>query len=326
MAEASVDEAAVLVDVPRQPQAHARLEYHAAPACVGVAGHAAGVQRLLVDAELPPKAQEIQVAGRGVRHREKREILPGIRLLHFHGVLDRLAPATAQAAALEESRQHAPGRLSLPHVGQEIEHYLVRAPGERVLPQFHVPHLARLRLRDQGVLHEGGAADGLQLLEIPNEDNEWPWAQLAQGRAHLPPDLVLRLRAFVEDQQVEVAQAARRDVLGVGLARDLEAAVDGLHHDVESGRQLLTVHTDQRPDGARDQDLAPRRSSVDRALKHHRRLSGPRTAGHQQQARRGRHVGVRHLDARLHSVQDLVLLGRPAASFPAPPCGSPCSN
>ncbi len=99
---------------------------------------------------------------------------------------------------------------------------------------------------------------------------------------------------LVKDDEIVVAEPARRDVLLVRPPRDPEGAVDRLDDDAIAGRQLLLVGLDESAHGARDQDPAALGRRLDRRVDHDLGLAGARPTGHQEVARSGLDVRVAH--------------------------------
>lgn len=79
--------------------------------------------------------------------------------------------------------------------------------------------------------------DGLQLLRVPNEDDEGARIQLAYCRLHAAPHLGIDLGVLIQDDEVVVPKASWWVVLLVLVSGHLERSVDGFDGDEVAWRQ-----------------------------------------------------------------------------------------
>ena len=309
-AHRAVDEAAVLVNILGEPDAHAGLEDHGPAARAAIARHA-------VHAAAAPSVREIlgdpalvDLGGALVGDRQEGQCLPRGRLPALR-CSDGSVQVRGQEAAVEEAPQFRPRRLLLADLDQEVEHHLVVAARRFVLSQLDVLQGSDLHLPLQSRLQRRFATDGLQLLEVSDEAHEGTRRHLRQRNADLSPDFRILLADLVKYDEIVMAQAAGRNVLLVAAPGDPEGRMDRLDDDVVVGRQLLLVRLDQRAHRTRDQDVAALSGSFHGSMDHDFGLARARPARHHQVARVHGDVRVAHGDSRVDAVDDGLLIRRP---------------
>ena len=154
--------------------------------------------------------------------------------------------------------------------------------------------------------------DGLELLEVTDEDDVGQRVEFSERHLQLLPHLSVNLRDLVEDDQIEVAKPAGGDVLFISVPGDLEGGMHCLHRDVQVWRDSLPVGSHQQSNGPEEQHFATSCGSLDCRFQNHFCLAGARASGDlQQPAGDADVVGVHDGSSRFHGVQDCLLLRGP---------------
>ena len=110
----------------------------------------------------------------------------------------------------------------LPGMGEEVEHGWVHRSRSGMLLELYRSQ-ASVSLHPGQILVECVSSfDGLQLLEVADEDHEGARAQLAEGNLQACPDLCIDLADFVQDDEIILAQSSWRVVLFVLVSGHLE--------------------------------------------------------------------------------------------------------
>ena len=147
----------------------------------------------------------------------------------------------------------------------------------------------------------------LELLEIPHEDEEGGSGQLVHGDFQLFPRFGVDLRGLIEDDQVEVTQPSRRDVLLVCLPRDFEGRVYSLNDNSLAWWQAFSVHVDEGSDRARDEDIGSTGSCCRGSIDDDFGFASAWASCHKQTPTYPRDIGIDDLTSGCDYVEDTLL-------------------
>ena len=223
----SVDEAAVFVNVVGQAQSHAGVEDDR----LRVGGHSSVVGKFAGRSrKLELQSGPVDGCRAAVGDREESEIF-SIPLQGSCGADCFLEVCTPHASSKEALKLSSAG-LALSCPVEEVQHRGIRGACRLVLPESDASDRTLKDLLLQILVQSWLSHNGLQLLEVTHEHYVGRRMQLCQRRLQLSPHWAIDLADLVQDDEVVVAQASRRDVCCVGLPDDLERRVDGFHGQV----------------------------------------------------------------------------------------------